>query len=295
VLVLLRGVARARDHLWEIALAVTAAGALAAQFFFYPKLGAPRDWDVLAVGAFPLAVVGAALLPRAWPALTPRIAPWLIGLAALHTLPWILVNAQADAARARYADLPISRGQHAFVLGARALREGDVDDAVAHFRTAVEVAPGSVHAWMSFGIALSRVDRPAEALAAYERALVCEPNDHRVSRADVLERLAEAALRAGATDRAENAWCEMIAERPLSVPARVGLATLALARGQPEAALASLEPIRSRRGAKTPAVFGITWQALRALGRQGEAEAILREGLSRFPDDPALRAAASSR
>lgn len=48
---------------WPATLALASGGYLAAQVAFSPYLGAPRDWDVLAAGAFPIAMLAASLVP----------------------------------------------------------------------------------------------------------------------------------------------------------------------------------------------------------------------------------------
>jgi hypothetical protein len=48
---------------WEVALALASGATIAAQFIFDPYLGAPRDWDTLAAGAFSTAILAASLLP----------------------------------------------------------------------------------------------------------------------------------------------------------------------------------------------------------------------------------------
>ncbi len=270
---------------------VAAASFLAAQALFSPALGAPRDWDVLAAGAFPLAVVGAALTRDL---LAPRARGVLAALAAFHTLAWISVNASPAAADARFAELPLSAGQNDFVLGTRALKQGRADEAAAHFERVVHALPDTGPGWFSLGLAHEAAGRAGAARDAFARALALSARDPRVPRGEVLERLGRAAFATGRADEARAAFAEAHALRPASLPPVVFLAVLASRHGRPAEVLELLDPFLPRR-AEQPSILMLTADALDALGRTAEADARRAEAARLFPDHPDVRAALARR
>ncbi len=270
---------------------VAAASFLVAQALFSPALGAPRDWDVLAAGAFPLAVFAAALTRDL---LAPRTRGVLAALAAFHTLAWISVNASPAAADARFAELPLSAGQNDFVLGTRALKQGRADEAAAHFERVVHALPDTGPGWFSLGLAHEAAGRAGAARDAFARALALSACDPRVPRGEVLERLGRAAFATGRADEAQAAFAEAHALRPASLPPVVFLAVLAGRDGRPQEVLELLDPFLPRR-AEQPSILMLTADALDALGRTSEADARRAEAARLFPDHPDVRAALARR
>jgi tetratricopeptide (TPR) repeat protein len=270
---------------------VAAASCLGAQALFSPALGAPRDWDVLAAGAFPLAAFAAALTRDAF---GPRARGVLVALAAFHTLAWISVNANPAAADARFAELPLSAGQNDFVLGTRALKQGRADEAATHFERVVRDLPDTCPGWFSLGLAHEAAGRAGAARDAFARALSLSARDSRVPRSEILERLGRAAFAAGRTEEAREAYAAAHALRPDSLPPVVFLAVLASREGRPADALELLDPFLPRR-AEQPSILMLTADALDALGRTGEADARRAEAARLFPDHPDVRAALARR
>ena len=271
---------------WALVLGATSIAFVGAMLLFVPRLGAPRDWDALAAGAFPLSMLAALLVLRHETAR--RWAPGLAALAVFHAAPWILVNARPAAATARFEELPLPAGQTSFVMGVRAMKEGRFEEAEERFRLAVQEAPGSTHAWYNLGIARLELGRPEEGCHALREAVRVHGGDHRVSRVEILERLARAEWDSGQRVRARATWGAVLEEDPDSLPARTFLAVVALGEGSPAEALALLEPLLPRRG-EHPSILMLTAQALRASGRAAEAAAREREAVALFPDHPALR------
>jgi tetratricopeptide (TPR) repeat protein len=255
---------------WETALALAAASYLAAQLVFHPYLGPPRDWDVLAVGAFPIAFLAARLVPEILP--RPRARGIAAGLAAAHTLAFVLVNATPSAARARFEELPLTAGQVDFVLGTRALKAGDFDEASARFEKVVQAVPYSTVGWFSLG--LSRESRRdfERAYVAFVRALESREFDQRVPAADILERIGRTALETGRDEEARVALGRALAERPESVTARLALGMLAMRETRPDEALKYVEPLLAA-GVDHPGAWVLAADALEALGRGDEARA----------------------
>jgi Tfp pilus assembly protein PilF len=276
---------------WRVVLALASVAYLGAQFQFFPYLGAPRDWDVLAVGALPVGLLAATGLPLAtgsggWR----RTAAVVAGLSAFHTLPWILGNADPEAADRRFAELRMPPGQVSFVLGAEALREGRPEDAADWLRKAVEEVPQAAPAWYSLGVAYQTLERWDEARDAFARALALRAVDLRAPKGELLERLGLVSWRTGRTDEARAVFREALRERPGSISARVFLAIDALDAGRAGDAWALLEPVLDR-GDENAMVLLLAARALEETGRPEEAAALLREATGRFPTDPAVRAA----
>jgi membrane associated rhomboid family serine protease len=107
-------------------------------------------------------------------------------------------------------------GADSAVLGHTALTEGRYDDAVAHFRRAVEVSPDRASSWYNLGVTLSRLDRDAEALEAYQRANELEPDDaqYRDAVAGALAHAAYIAQGEGRDEEAAAAYRRSLALAP---------------------------------------------------------------------------------
>jgi Tfp pilus assembly protein PilF len=197
---------------WEVALALAACAYIAAQFAFDPYLGAPRDWDVLSTGAFPLAFLAARLAPELQGGA--GMGALAVGLAVVHALAFVLVNATPKAAVARFEELPLTAGQADFVMGTRALKAGDLEEAALRFRGIVEKMPYSTIGWFSLGLAYERQRDFERAREAFAKALAARQIDQRVPSADILERLGRAAMETGRFDEARRALGLALAERP---------------------------------------------------------------------------------
>ena len=276
---------------WGVAVALAATCFLGAQLLFSSDLGAPRDWDVLAVGAFPIALLAASLAPPT----TPRVQTALVGgLAALHTLAWVLVNATPSAALARFEELPLPGGQVEFVLGTRALKLGDAEAAEQHFENVVREVPTSCPGWFSLGLAREARGDYATARDAFAHAFAAWERDRRVAKGEILERWGRAAWQLGRAAEARQAFELAHAERPRSLPPILFLAVVAIREHRPADALHLLEPVLDRR-AEQPALLMLTADALDASGRSAEAHARRAEAARLFPDDPAVKAALERR
>lgn len=276
---------------WDVALALTAICFLAAQLLFSPYLGAPRDWDVLAAGAFPIAMLAASLTDR----ISSRASTSLVaGLATLHVLAWVVVNATPSAALARFEELPLPVGQVDFVLGTRALKEGDVGEATARFQNVVRDMPNSCPGWFSLGLVHEARGDFSVARDAFAHALVAWEGDRRVPKGEILERWGRAAWQLGQEEEARRAFEVAHEERPRSLPPRVFLAVVGSREGRPADVLGLLEPVLDRK-AEQPAILMLTADALDALGRPEEARARRLEAARLFPNDPAVKAALERR
>jgi tetratricopeptide (TPR) repeat protein len=282
-----------REDPWTVPLAVTSAAYLAAQFKFFPNLGAPRDWDVLAAGALPFAMLAArGVAGMRWK--PERVLPWLAALAAIHTVPWIVVNASPAAARARFEEVPLPRGQAIFVFATRDLQEGRLEDARRGFQRVVEEQPRSIHAWHRLGITLDQMGDLEMATRAYERALDLYARDPRVPRSELEERIGYCLWRLGQRDEAYKLFQAALSDDPESLTARMFLAIIMDGAGKPEEVVRLLQRMLPR-AAENPAVLVLTARALQQLDRGEEAEPLIQEAARLFPDDPGVRALMDSR
>lgn len=101
----------------------------------------------------------------------------------------------------------------------------DLDGAVAALRRACELQPDLAVAWYNLGVMLTHCVRHAEAIAALRNAVKLQP-DHMEARA----LLADMLRTEGHLDEAAREYRRMIAERPSSGMAWMGLANLKIRR-----------------------------------------------------------------
>jgi len=201
--------------------------------------------------------------------------------------------------------------------GFRLASQGRTEDAIAVLREVVRAQPANVEAWIRLGQLLVEIGRPAEAAAAFERAL----ERGGMELGDVLVELGQARLRnrqpAEAAAAAERAL-RLVPEKAHELMARVALARgdLGTALGEADAAAAGRNPqpaswligaeVRTLRGDSAGALerldaaearareLGLetvrNLEALRAdalarSGRTHEAEQAFRREIAAFPDN----------
>jgi RNA polymerase subunit RPABC4/transcription elongation factor Spt4 len=70
-----------------------------------------------------------------------------------------------------------ARAEEANTAGTRAYEANRLEDAVRHFRRAVELVPDNATYYLNLGVACGELDRKEEALAAYRRAVELNPSD----------------------------------------------------------------------------------------------------------------------
>ena len=134
-------------------LAVCTVVPLFFTFIANPKIGAFRDWDILALPALPFTLWASSRLMECIHSRGKlfHCAFLFCGTAALHTLLWIGLNANADATEARYKE-------HVERLTGNAGRSG----------------------WENLGVSYRLQNKTNLALEAYERALNASPKDPRL-------------------------------------------------------------------------------------------------------------------
>ena len=178
------------------------------------------------------------------------------------------------------------------------------DPAVAELITgrlaAAQAAPRAVEVWRGLGLAFEANGFPREAVKAYGHAAALDPGDGRTQyhlavclesfgdlegavehfstaarlgarHAPIYWRQGFAELALGRLDAAEASFRRALELNNVSQPARVGLARVALARQDSQAAMAHLEPLLVE-GQGPPVVHHLMATALRLAGRLDEME-----------------------
>jgi tetratricopeptide (TPR) repeat protein len=148
---------------------------------------------------------------------------------------------------------------HAFELTHR------YDEALAAYDTASSVAPQSPDGPREGGMRCARWGEVEEALPRLEEAIKRGATDAATWHALGLVR-----VHAKDLDGAEQAYRAGAAADPKGAENWLGLATVAMLRGDAPAALAAYDAILERRPRYAPAELGRAW-ALGKLGRKGEA------------------------
>jgi tetratricopeptide (TPR) repeat protein len=152
---------------------------------------------------------------------------------------------------------------HAFELTHR------YDEALAAYDTAASVAPTSPAGSREGGMRCARWGEPEEALPRLEEAARRGAND-----AELFHALGLVRLHLKDLDGAAEAYGRGLAVDPKSTENLLGLATVAVVRGDPKAALAAYDRILERKPAYAGAELGRAW-ALAKLGRKDDAKRAL--------------------
>jgi tetratricopeptide (TPR) repeat protein len=152
---------------------------------------------------------------------------------------------------------------HAFELTHR------YDEALAAYDTAASVAPTSPAGAREGGMRCARWGEPEEALPRLEEAAKRGAND-----AELFHALGLVRLHLKDLDGATEAYERGLAVDPKSTENLLGLASVAVVRGDPQAALAAYDRILERKPAYAGAELGRAW-ALAKLGRKDDAKRAL--------------------
>jgi Tfp pilus assembly protein PilF len=215
------------------------------------NLGAARNWDLWAAPGLATALLGSLwIADRIDARQARRLLVALVALSALHTIPWVALNASLERTERRVATLPLGRARGETMLGTHYLNRGELPQAERWFRAAVARDPGNPNAQSGLGLALARQNRLEEARAPMEAAVGLKP--YEVSyRNDVIALLVRQRQWAPAGDHLEA----LLAIQPKNADAWLMLA-----------------------------------QCLTELGRPDIAARALSTGLQVVPDDPRIRA-----
>ena len=145
-----------------------------------PEIGAFRDWDLLSLPSILYSTLGVYLLVRyGSPSerLT-RTGVVVCGIMVLHTVPWILVNADEGRALARFETilrhLPWSGRTRSYgmeTLGSYYAQQRQFEAAIHAFEGAIEAEPRNVRHWINLGNAYKGKGVFKETLFAYMQAV----------------------------------------------------------------------------------------------------------------------------
>ncbi len=152
---------------------------------------------------------------------------------------------------------------HAFELAHR------FDEALAAYDTAASVAPSSPAGPREGGMRAARWGEPEEAVSRLDEAVRRGARD-----AETFHVLGLARLNLRDLDGAEDAYRQGLRADPKSTENLLGLATVAVVRNDPAAALSAYDAIVARKPSHAGAQLGRAW-ALAKLGRHADAERAL--------------------
>jgi tetratricopeptide (TPR) repeat protein len=299
-------------------LGVLAISTAATAFVLDPKLGMPRDWDLLAFAGPPLAAAWALpLLSARADAAARRAVALAAVLGALVLVPRAITNADEHAAYVqfrRHLALDPARGRSArhhavaylrrigredlagfeadrwdadyperiLLRGALEARErGDLAEAIRLNLAAIDLAPDFADPWNNLGSCYLHAGRLEEALEALHVARGLNPN-----LPGIWSNIGTASFLAGDLDEADRWWTRALRRSPESMLLNRSLARLAQRRGDRDAYARHLESAAASEDAD-PAVLREWADHLAATGRTSEAQAARREADAREAAPPA--------
>lgn len=154
-------------------------------------------------------------------------------------------------------------------LGRLLLDQGEPRRAEALFARAVELVPEDASGQFALGVLLRSRGRHDAAVEPLGKATLLRPRH-----AESWRELGEAQLLCGDLEAAEVSFRRLAMIRPDEPAATVGLAAVAERRGDPEAAIALVEPT-IRTGVPTVPMLAIWGRACARVGRAAEAAEVL--------------------
>jgi tetratricopeptide (TPR) repeat protein len=166
--------------------------------------------------------------------------------------------------------------------GVRLLEVGDLSSAEASLSVAIEYSPRFVEAWVNLGYVELRRGNFEQARRDFARARDLNPDVPAPHHA-----LGLLADKQGMGPQAEKFYRAALAVDPGFAPARANLARRLFARGQYENAREQFERLEQVEPSAAEGWAGHA-EALLALGRQAEGEAVVAQGLTHAGDAPAL-------
>jgi tetratricopeptide (TPR) repeat protein len=95
-------------------------------------------------------------------------------------------------------------------MGTALSDQGRIEEAIAHYQSALRIAPRYVKAWNNLGIAYEASDQSAKAIETYQEALRLDPND-----AETLNNLGSAYGKSGQTSKAIEAIEQALRINPM--------------------------------------------------------------------------------
>jgi protein O-mannosyl-transferase len=218
-----------------------------------------------------------------------------LGVAGLGALSWRQTAMYADIGTLWQAT--IDRNPRCWLahnnLGLALMADGQTDEAIAHYRTAIEIEPGFAGTHNNLGIALMRKGETSEAVAQYRESLAIDP-----SGAETHNNLGMALRRDGRLDEAIAQYTMAMEIQPDDLATNFNLGNALLQAGRaPEAVARYQRALEISPG--YPEAHNNLGNALRSMGRLDEAIAEYRRALDLDPSNARakrnLDAALSSR
>jgi tetratricopeptide (TPR) repeat protein len=122
-----------------------------------------------------------------------------IAILACAGLTWGQVQLWRDSITLFAHTLKVTTGNYITHnnMGTALSDQGRIEEAIAHYRSALRIAPRYVKAWNNLGIAYEASDQSAKAIETYQEALRLDPND-----AETLNNLGSAYGKSGQTAKA---------------------------------------------------------------------------------------------
>lgn len=151
-------------------------------FILNPKLGLSRDWDLLSFPSIPYTLFGAYLLVNCVKERDRLKSVGLIltAVALVHSVPWILVNADVDKGIRRFKlllETKTVRSQwYAYEDLAIYYRDrGMWDEAIEEYKKAIRVSPSNARLRSNLGSAYRIRKIYDEAIQQYKKAIAIDP------------------------------------------------------------------------------------------------------------------------
>lgn len=170
-------------------------------------------------------------------------------------------------------------------LGIAFYRARMYSDAAREFKRITELRPSDAAAAFYLGLVALREGRWTDAATSFQRAAVSAPRT-----TAVLVNMAYAYERLGQIEKARLALELVLKSRKQEPLAHMGLASLALQRGDLDAASGSLEAARAAWGTSAPSAAWFHYAGVEAAMRGDPVRAaeILGDGVSRYPTSAVL-------
>jgi Flp pilus assembly protein TadD len=168
-------------------------------------------------------------------------------------------------------------------LGRLLAQKGQLDAAVVHYEKALELNPADSEALNNLGVTLFGMGRVDEAIAQYQKALTSRPDY-----AEASCNLANALLSKGDLDGAIARYSACLALSPNQAEAQYNLASALLRQGRTEEAIAHFQKALELHPGSADAHANLG-SALRAKGRIREAIAAYRDALRISPENVAAQ------
>jgi tetratricopeptide (TPR) repeat protein len=168
-------------------------------------------------------------------------------------------------------------------LGAAHLKKGSVDEAIAHYQEAVQIAPHYVEAHNNLGIALYQKGRVDDAITHFQKALQINPDN-----AEAHDNLGIALLQKGGLDEAITQFQKAVQLKPDSAEFHFNLGNTFLQKGKQDEAISHFQSALQIKPDYVDAHYNLAI-VLRQRRRVDEAIIQYQEALQTKPDYPDAR------